>query len=110
MSSGVKLSEAEFSTNTNKLTNYTKFLTSGIETYIKTLDGVLSVGIEDAQITAAIKELQEKIKPIATELENIVNYVQGTNSKFVSAVEKEDNYKYSDEGMSSLFSALSMFL
>ena len=110
MSNNLKISEAEFSVYINKLSSYSRFLSSSLDSYIKILDTVLQLGINDQEITKAISELKENIKPIATNLESSASSVKSLSGEYISSIETEDKFKYSDEGMSSVFSILSMFL
>ena len=110
MSDSLKLSEAEFSIYENKLSSYSQFLSESIDTYISILDEVLSIGINDIKVTSAINELKEKLRPISQNIESSTSAVKNATSGFVSDVETEDRFNYSDEGMSSIFSILSMFL
>lgn len=110
MSNNLKISEGEFSIYKNKISTYCDFLSESIDSYIAVLDEVLSIGINDVKITNAITDLKTRIKPIAENLESSSSSVNSSLSIFLSDVESEDKFNYSDEGMSSIFSILSMFL
>lgn len=110
MSENLKISESEFSVCKNKLTTYSEFLSSSLDTYISLLDKVLNAGIKDERIRSAITDLKTKVKPIASNLESSVSSVNDATSRFLSDVDSEDHFCYSDEGMSSILSVLSMFL
>lgn len=109
MSKDLKISEGEFSIYKNKISSYESFLVESIDSYIFVLESVLNTGIKDKKITEAISDLKTKFKLIATNLESSVSSLNSISFDFLSKIETEDKFNYSDEDMSSIFSILSMF-
>ena len=110
MNVDVKVSYSDFAIFNHKVDLYVQFLKDSIDSYMSILNSIVQNGINDEKITKSISILKSNIKVISDNLVSNVSNISKVLYEFAEKVEKNDNFVYNDDDMSSLLSTLSMFL
>lgn len=110
MSDNLKNCDAELAAVLNKINRYSDKLVRTIEQYIKYLEDLVSLGINDKLITAQIENLKALVQPLKEAFDANMSQLSKKTYAFCDELDRIDSFTYSDDNMSSIFGALSVFL
>lgn len=102
--------ESELSIAHNKIVEYGNFLSEAIESYVAILAEVQERGIQDDLVCSKLSEVAQSVTPYKTYIVETCNEIADEIRDYVDQMTQVDGFKFPDDIMSDVASAISQFL